>query len=152
IDHVTIDRRRDIQPAARKLIFPDDLARPWLQGIYPAVARAADEQLLAANSGDDGAGIDRVRRSQPGAGNPGHLARFLIESDETMRRRGQVTPAHEHRAEDDEIFVDDRVIGAAAVRRNETHLLVQRDRPKHLTRFAVVTLEQAAGPEGIDVA
>ena len=80
IDDVAIDRRRDVQPAARELILPDDLARPRLQGIHPAVARAADQQLLAADRGDHRRGIDRVRRTQPRADEPDESGRSRLSN------------------------------------------------------------------------
>ena len=58
-----------------------------------------------------------------------------------------ITPRDDH-----QVFKDDRKIGAAAIRRDQAHLLVQRVRPQHFARLAVVAFEQAAGAEGINIA
>ena len=69
-----------------------------------------------------------------------------------MGRLGMVAPVDQHSGDDHQIVEDDRIVGPAAVGRQEAVLFAQRAGPDGLAGFAVNALKQSANAQRVNIA
>ena len=148
---VASDDDRGVDAAPTELEAPHGLASADFHGIDGAVGVAADEQADAVDGGDDGHGIRGVEGSAPRSGDPDEFAAALVKGEVAVAARRVAAPIGTEIADDDEVFIDDGRVDAAAVAGDAPKFLGQRARPYYLA-VAVKAKEQPADGVGIDVA
>ena len=145
------DDDRGVDAATTELKAPRRLASADLQRVDRAVGIAADEQADAVDDSDDGHGVRGVERPAPWSGDPDDLAAALVKGEVAVAARGVVAPIGAEIADDDEVFIDNRGVDAAAVPGDAPKFLGQRARPDDLA-IAIKAKEQPADRVGIDIA
>ena len=120
-------------------------------GIDGAVGVATDEQADAVDGGDDGYGVRGVEGAASWGGDPDDFAAALVKGEVAMAARRVTAPIGTEIADDDEVFIDDGRVDAAAVAGDAPEFFGQRARPYYLA-VAVEAKEQSTDGMGIDVA
>ena len=68
----------------------------------------------------------------------------LVERDDPIRRASHLAPADHDAADDDQILMNDRVVGPPAVGTQQPKLFAHRVRPNRLAGLAINALKVAA--------
>src|SRR4029079_19294358 len=81
VDHVAVNCGRNIDAAARKMVFPNLLPRLRLEGIEPAGARARQQHFLPVEYGDRRATVDGVFGTKASSRLPVNFPRRFVEAE-----------------------------------------------------------------------
>ena len=138
------DRRSGVDAAQRDIVVPDLLAGARLEAVDAAVARGHDQLSLPVDDRDCGATVRRVFRQRLCPLEPDSLSVALVERDDPIRRASHLAPADHDAADDDQILMNDRVVGPPAVGTQQPKLFAHRVRPNRLAGLAINALKVAA--------
>ena len=106
-----------------------------------AVSRPEQQHFHAVGHGQDGSTVGRVVRQRPSSVVPDRLTVAFVERDEVVLRLGLIAPADNDRADDDEVAVDDWVVGSPTIGAQQAKLLTERPAPQSLASLAVNALK-----------
>ena len=129
---VASDDDRGVDAAPTELKAPYAFAGADFHRIDGAIGIAANEQADAVDGGDDGHGIRGVEGTAPWSGDPNGFAVALVKGEVAVAARRVTAPIGTEIADDDEVFIDDGRVDAAAVAGDAPKFLGQRARPYYL--------------------
>src|SRR6185312_4552432 len=115
VDEISFHDGRTVDDAVSEGETPDEFTGADLEGIDVAIGAAGDEQALAADNGDDRAGIVRSLDGRGGFAPPHEVAGLAVEGGEAIGGPGAVAPTGIHHADDDHPAIENGRDDAAAV-------------------------------------